>query len=103
MVIKGIESGYGLGQAFPTTEAKGAAKPANVADEAGGFFKELVNQVNTLQTQADTSIEQFATGEARGLHEVMIAVEKAGISFQFLNQVRNKAVEAYQEVMRMQV
>jgi len=45
----------------------------------------------------------MVTGESRDLHEVMLAVEKANISFQFLTQVRNKALDAYQEIMKMQV
>ena len=45
----------------------------------------------------------LASALARELHEVMLAVEKANISFQFLTQVRNKAMEAYQEIMKMPV
>jgi flagellar hook-basal body complex protein FliE len=45
----------------------------------------------------------LVTGEGKGLHEVMRAVEKASVSFQMLTQVRNKAVEAYQEIMKMPV
>ena len=63
----------------------------------------MVGNVNQLQQNADQSIQGLATGQSKGLHEVMIAVEKASISFQLLNQVRNKAVEAYQEIMRMPV
>ena len=56
-----------------------------------------------MQAQADGKIRNMVTGDSRELHEVMMAVEKANISFQFLTQVRNKAVEAYQEIMKMQV
>lgn len=102
MVIKGIGSGLDISQAFPTLGSKQPAKPSPAAD-AGKFLGELVNKVNDLQTQADKSVEKLMTGEAKGLHEVMIAMEKSQVSFQFLTQVRNKAVEAYQEIMRMQV
>jgi flagellar hook-basal body complex protein FliE len=64
---------------------------------------DVVGKVNDLQTQADEAIQKLATGESKGLHEVMIAMEKSSISFQFLTQVRNKALEAYHEIMRMQV
>jgi len=101
MVIKGIDSGIGMTQAFPTPGAK--ATQAAPAAEAGKFFGELVNKVNDMQNQTDKSISQLASGEVKGLHEVMIGLEKSSISFQFLTQVRNKAVEAYQEIMRMQV
>ena len=102
MVIKGIESGYGISQAFPAAGAKGA-KPAAGAEGGGKFFGELVNKVNDLHQQADKEIQKLSTGESKGLHEVMLAVEKSGVAFQFLSQVRNKALEAYQEIMRMQV
>lgn len=63
----------------------------------------MVGKVGELQAGADKSIQGLATGQNNGLHEVMLAVEKASVSFQLLTQVRNKAVEAYQEIMRMQV
>lgn len=105
MEINGIGSGAGLGRIFPSNGAIGAgvAKGTSPLVESGNFLGELVGKVNDLQTQADSKIRNMMTGESRELHEVMIAVEKAGISFQFLTQVRNKAVESYQEVMRMQV
>lgn len=100
MIIKGIESGVGLSKAFPEI---GKAGSASMADGAGRFFSELVSKVNDIQVQSDRSIQALASGENKNLHEVMIEVEKASISFQFMSQVRNKALEAYQEVMRMQV
>ncbi len=102
MDIKGLQSGYGISSAFPATGTKDA-RPTSVAESTGKFFGELVGKVNDLQLQADSEIQKLATGESKGLHEVMLAVEKSGIAFQFLNQVRNKAIESYQEIMRMQV
>jgi len=99
MELSGIESGLGIGKAFPATGGA-AAKPA---EGAGKFFSELVSKVNDLQTKSDQAIQGLASGENKNLHEVMISMEKASISFQFMSQVRNKAIEAYQEVMRMQV
>ncbi|MDR3579070.1 MAG: flagellar hook-basal body complex protein FliE [Oryzomonas sp.] len=100
MDINGIGSGIGLNAAFP--EVAGA-KSTSPVEGAGKFFSELVSKVNDMQTQSDQAIQGLATGENTNLHEVMISMEKASISLQFLSQVRNKAVEAYQEVMRMQV
>lgn len=102
MVVTGISSGSGISQAFSATGAKGTNGDSSFAD-GGKFIGELVNKVNDLQAQADQQIQKLATGEAKGLHEVMLAVEQSGIAFQFMTQVRNKAMEAYQEVMRMQV
>ncbi|MBT1071953.1 flagellar hook-basal body complex protein FliE [Pelotalea chapellei] len=100
MDIQGIESGFGIGKAFPAT---GGVKSASPAEGAGKFFSELVDKVNDLQSKSDSAIQGLASGENKNLHEVMISMEKASISFLFMSQVRNKAIEAYQEVMRMQV
>ncbi|QSV46355.1 flagellar hook-basal body complex protein FliE [Geobacter benzoatilyticus] len=101
-MIEGIESGIGIGKAFPDVGTKGA-KPSSLVNDTGKFFGELVTKVNELQAQSDSAIQSLATGESQGLHEVMIAMEKSSIAFQFLGQVRNKAIDAYNEVMRMQV
>ncbi|WP_298439841.1 flagellar hook-basal body complex protein FliE [Geobacter sp.] len=101
-MVNGIDSGIGITKAF-TAGGATEAKPASLAADAGKFFNELVNKVNDLQMKADGAVQNLATGESRGLHEVMIAMEKSSISFQFLTQVRNKAVDAYNEMMRMQV
>ena len=101
-MIKGLENGIGISQAFPTKSGK-EAKPAAAADGAGKFLGELVGKVNEMQLQADKAVQSLASGESKGLHEVMIAMEKSSVSFQFLSQVRNKALEAYNDVLRMQV
>jgi flagellar hook-basal body complex protein FliE len=95
--ISGISSG--ISQAFPTQQVK-AGNPVN---DFGDLLGKMVGKVNDLQHNADSSIQSLATGESKGLHEVMLAVEKASVSFQMLTQVRNKALEAYQEIMRMPV
>jgi flagellar hook-basal body complex protein FliE len=100
MLITGIESGIGMSKAFPETSK---VSSSSTAEGAGKFFSELVSKVNDIQVQSDKSLQGLASGENKNLHEVMIEVEKASISFQFMSQVRNKALEAYQEVMRMQV
>lgn len=66
-------------------------------------LSESLDKVNDLQKEADKAIEDFATGKTRNIHETMIAVNKADLAFRLTMQVRNKIVEAYQEVMRTQV
>ncbi len=99
MEIQGI-SGAGISSSFPVNSDN---SPETVVEGAGKFFKELVDKVNDLSQKSDQAIQNLATGENRNLHETLIAVEKASISFLFMSQVRNKALEAYQEVMRMSV
>jgi len=62
-----------------------------------------IDQVNQAQNKGNLAIEQLNTGKAESLHEVMIAVEEADISLKMLVQMRNKALQAYEEVMRMQI
>ncbi|MBI6545164.1 MAG: flagellar hook-basal body complex protein FliE [Cyanobacteria bacterium NC_groundwater_1444_Ag_S-0.65um_54_12] len=64
---------------------------------------DFLGQVNTMALQAGELKEQLASGEDVALHDVMIAAEKASISIQLTTQIRNKLLEAYQEIMRMQV
>jgi len=81
-------------------------KPAPV-DEAGESFAsmitDMVANVEQQQEKADMAVQQLHAGNAKNLHETMIAMEEADISIRFMVQVRNKALEAYQEIMRMQV
>lgn len=62
-----------------------------------------VDETNRLMGQADKLSNEAAVGGDVDLHDVMISAEKAGVALQLTLQVRNKLVEAYQEVMRMQV
>ena len=61
-----------------------------------GYLK----QVNKLQLQSDKAVQQLAAGNNENIHETMIAIEKASISFQMMMQIRNKIIEAYDEIKR---
>jgi len=100
MEISAIANVSGLSQAFPTQPGKPVQNPVN---DFSDLLGKMVGKVSELQNDADKSIQSLATGQSKGLHEVMLSVEKASVSFQMLTQVRNKAVEAYQEIMRMSV
>jgi len=67
------------------------------------FISSTISQVNKSQLEGDRSIEKLHSGEAQNLHDVMISVEQADISLRMLVQVRNKAIQAYEEIMRMQI
>lgn len=66
-------------------------------------LEESIKRVNDLQLQADQAIQDLTTGENKDVAQTMIAVQKASLSFQLMTQVRNKIVQAYEEVMRMPV
>jgi flagellar hook-basal body complex protein FliE len=69
----------------------------------GETLKQAVADVNALQDEAGKAVGRMVSGESTDLHEVMIAAEKARTSFDLLMEMRNKAIEAYREIMRMQV
>ena len=69
----------------------------------GGWFAQELGAVNTSLIEADNEVRKLAAGEVASLHEVMIHMEETKLSFQLLAQVRNRLLDAYQEVMRMQV
>lgn len=65
-------------------------------------LNEAVNTVNTLQKTSDAKMQDLATGKADNIPEVLIAAEKADIALRLMVQMRNKMIEAYQEVMKLQ-
>ena len=69
----------------------------------GGILSSTIQSTNNAQLAGDKAVEQLVTGEAKHLHEVMIAVEEADVSLRMLVQIRNKALTAYEEIMRMQI
>ena len=69
----------------------------------GATLNKAISDVNALQHEAGKAVEKMVVGENVDLHDVMIAVEKAKTSFDLLMEIRNKTIEAYREIMRMQV
>lgn len=85
-----------------------AAKPeeptvASSARDFGQFLAEALQNVELAQQDAAGAAQRLASGEIRDVSEVTIASEKASLALQLTVQVRNKILEAYQEVMRMPV
>lgn len=89
----------GIPLASPVT---GSAPVSN-----GGMFGNVVERfiadTNAQQVQADQSVQQLATGQSDSVHETMLALAKADLSLRVFMEVRNKVIDAYQEVMRMQM
>ncbi len=80
-----------------------ASTPAGKAE--GGFLSSLqdaIGNVEGLQAEADQQVASLLSGNGQDVHGAMIAVERADLSFQLMMQVRNKIVNAYQEIARMQ-
>jgi flagellar hook-basal body complex protein FliE len=86
----------------PTTQLP---KPADEAakNDFGSYLKDALGEVHELQAKAGDAMQQLV-GEGKGdLQDTMIALEKADVSFRLMMQIRNKVLDAYQEIMRMQV
>ncbi|MFQ5427393.1 MAG: flagellar hook-basal body complex protein FliE [Thermodesulfobacteriota bacterium] len=98
-----VDAIKGAGNILAESGAIKAGKGAGEKGDFEGMLKASLEKVNTLQGEADKSIEGLASGEVKDLHETMIAIEKADLSFNLMVQVRNKLIAAYEEVMRMQV
>lgn len=67
------------------------------------FLQESISKVNSLQQDANSAMEMLASGKTQSLHETLLAVEKAEIAFKTMNQIRGKVLDAYKEIMRMQI
>lgn len=102
MTIRSIEGGAEAigkplgGAAKGAGAEKGADKGASFAET----LKASIEEVNSIQHEADQAIEALVKGEDASIHDTMLAVEKADLSFRMMMQVRNKLLEAYREVMR---
>ena len=97
-----------IGPINPNLQVPEIRGPENRSGQKGeaGFgeiLKEAISTVNELQKQSDQEIQKLMTGESQDLHTTIIAVQKADLSFQMMMQVRNKIVQAYQQIMGMQV
>ena len=89
----------------PLSGASGSA-PASGAGSAGDFKQVLgrfLKDVNGLQTEADQAVRDLMVGKTQNLHEVIATMSEADLSFRLMMQIRNRLVEAYQQIMRMQV
>ncbi len=84
------------------TEKTGATKVQGTTSFAD-VLKDSISKVGELEKEADSEVQKLAKMETQDIHNTMIAVEKADLSFQMMMQIRNKIINAYEEIMRMQV
>lgn len=101
MAIQGISSINGVLTATPvkSASAAGTAEAVNFKD----LLMDALQNVSTLEKESDQMTEDFIAGRTDNIHSVMIAGEKASVALDFVMEVRNKVLEAYQEIMRMQI
>jgi flagellar hook-basal body complex protein FliE len=84
-------------------ETPGVGGNAETGKTFGEFLTESIGKVNSIQQDANVAMEKLASGESQNLHETLLAVEKAEIAFKTMNQIRTKVIDAYREIMKMQI
>lgn len=92
----------------PQNEGLGELRHLDISEieEDNSFsdmIKDAINSVDQMQKVTDQDVEAVLAGKAENIHEVMIAMEKSQLSFQLMVEVRNRVVETYQELSRMQI
>jgi flagellar hook-basal body complex protein FliE len=88
----------GAGAASHTQSSKTTTEQAGFADMLG----KAIDQLQSVTDEADAKVQAFATGQDVELHDVMLALEAESMAMNLATTVRNKAVDAYQEIFRMQ-
>lgn len=105
MAIGGIGpnlSALGLGGTHAATgPAAGGATRAG--EGAAGGFAQILSGLSGTSSTADDAVNRLATGQDNDLHDVMLSVESEGLAFDLAVQIRNRLVDAYSEIFRMQV
>lgn len=95
-----IDPNKGLSGKTQSNEAGGTGKSAVTF---GDLLVDKINEANSAIKVADSEVQNLVAGRTKNIHGAMIALEKADVSFKMLMQVRNKMIDAYREIMRMQV
>jgi flagellar hook-basal body complex protein FliE len=80
-----------------------ATPPLAGSDEFERMLMSSIQTVETQRAQSDTAIQQFLTGESDDLHKIAMTTQRAELTSELFLQVRNKAISAYQEVMKLQM
>jgi flagellar hook-basal body complex protein FliE len=96
----------GLSSVGDLTGVSSAISPTRGSHTGNGFLgslKDAIAQVNEVQLDAGQAVDKFVSGESENVHQMMMALQKADVSFQLMMQIRNKLVSAYEDIQRMQM
>ena len=102
----GVAPGQNISPSLPVTPAEepGALAPAQPSgDSFSTLLSKMVGEVNSKQVAASQAVNNLQAGGNVSLHSAVIAMEEANVSFQLMVEVRNKMLDAYQEIMKMSV
>jgi flagellar hook-basal body complex protein FliE len=87
---------------LPADVSPASSRTEDTNSEFVTTLRHAMDDVEEVQSQAENKVSDLLQGNGTDVHSAMIAVEKAELSFQLMMQVRNKIVQAYQEISRMQ-
>jgi len=79
------------------------SNPSGAVSKTGQLFQDMLENLSQSEMNSDSLLQQLAAGEDVDLHQVMIAVEQTDVSFRVALSIRDKLVESYKEIMRMQI
>jgi len=88
---------------FDSPQSTGLTSAGKDAQSFGQLLERMVDQTNQAQVQSDEAVKELVAGRSKNIHETMLTIEKADTSLKLMMQVRNKVLDAYREIMRMQV
>ncbi|MEI8015891.1 MAG: flagellar hook-basal body complex protein FliE [Nitrospira sp.] len=91
--------------AVPRLENAAAAHASGGAPSSGfmNTLQQAIGKANDIQLEAGQATEALMTGQTQNIHQTMVALQEADVSFQLMMQIRNKLVSAYEEIQRMQI
>ena len=101
--LPGDQKSIGVGSSSSNSNSISSGSVSGTQKSFAETLNEAISNVNELQKASDKGMQNLATGRTDNVAEVMIAAEKADIALKLMIQVRNKIIDAYQDIMKMQV
>jgi flagellar hook-basal body complex protein FliE len=87
----------------PNAHTQPSTSGVDISKQFSQFLNDAIDKTNEQKRAVDTLTKQFISGDLTDVHQLMIAAEKSSLGLELTVQVRNKVIDAYQEIMRMQI
>jgi len=102
VALSAYRAALSQGSAIDAKVASSLAKPQAPSESFTKTLSESLKQVNDMQNSKNDMVEAFASGKSENVHELMINLQKAGLTMQMTTTVRNKVLDAYRELVKLQ-
>ena len=89
--------------AKPSNETSSSKEAQGIGPSFADTLKKSINELNELQVNKENAMADIATGQVKNLHQAAMAIDKAEISMKLALEIRNKAIQAYKELMKTQI